>query len=494
VELERLTVAVRPRTPWEAMDLGLHMVRRWWKALLVPWVLTVGGFIVAIVLPLTDFPFFAYLLFWLCKPLYDRVPLFVLSRALFAATPSWGETLTALPGLLCRDLPWTLAHRISLVRSFTLPVRQLEQLRDAEARQRIRVLHRQGRSHAAGLTALFLLLEGVGWISLIWLLPVLLPTDLSEKLVEHLFQTGATEGWLGWVLVAGYFAIAMVLEPFYLAAGFALYLNRRTRLEAWDVELRFRLLRRRVGASTLMASTLALLLALLCTPPQVRAVPPQPPPVHPELRSEQDSKQVIEKVLKDPVFEVYREVDGWKYLGEEDQKDDETSLPDFGIGRFLAKLTEAAMWGGLLISVLLLFAYRNRWLPLLRGSRAPKDRRAAPQTLFGLDLRPESLPDDVPGEALKLLAAGDARAALGLLYRGALVSLVHDRGVQVTESDTEGECLAKLHCKDQGSLYEHFRTLTLIWQEVAYAHQTPGEASIDSLARSWARHYRGAGA
>jgi len=324
---------------------------------------------------------------------------------------------------------------------------------------------------------------------------VLLPTDLSEKLVEHLFQTGATEGWLAWVLVAAYCAIVTVLEPFYLAAGFALYLNRRTHLEAWDVELRFRLLRRRVGVSNLLACALALLLAPLCIPPRAQAAePPPPPPVHHELRPEQDSTQVIEKVLKDPVFEVYREVNDWKYLGEQDNNDDETSLPDFGVGRFLAKLTEAAMWGGLLIGVLLLFAYRNRWLPLLRGSRSPKDRPAAPQTLFGLDLRPESLPDDVPGESLKLLAAGDARAALGLLYRAALVSLVHDRGVQVTESDTEGECLAKLHRKDQGSLYEHFGTLTLIWQEVAYAHQTPDEASIDSLARSWARHYRGAGA
>jgi hypothetical protein len=30
-----------------------------------------------------------------------------------------------------------------------------------------------------------------------------------------------------------------VMAPFYVAAGFALYLGRRTRLEAWDLELAF---------------------------------------------------------------------------------------------------------------------------------------------------------------------------------------------------------------------------------------------------------------
>ncbi len=30
------------------------------------------------------------------------------------------------------------------------------------------------------------------------------------------------------------------LEPFYVAAGFALYLNRRAELEAWDIEQEFR--------------------------------------------------------------------------------------------------------------------------------------------------------------------------------------------------------------------------------------------------------------
>ena len=32
----------------------------------------------------------------------------------------------------------------------------------------------------------------------------------------------------------------LFLEPFYVAAGFAMYLNRRAELEAWDIEQEFR--------------------------------------------------------------------------------------------------------------------------------------------------------------------------------------------------------------------------------------------------------------
>ena len=55
-------------------------------------------------------------------------------------------------------------------------------------------------------------------------------------------------GWLvsgdgvgnGLLWGAVYAAAVLVLEPFYVASGFAMYLNRRVELEAWDVEQEFR--------------------------------------------------------------------------------------------------------------------------------------------------------------------------------------------------------------------------------------------------------------
>jgi len=37
-----------------------------------------------------------------------------------------------------------------------------------------------------------------------------------------------------------YVIAVLFLEPFYVAAGFGMYLNRRAELEAWDIEQEFR--------------------------------------------------------------------------------------------------------------------------------------------------------------------------------------------------------------------------------------------------------------
>ena len=42
------------------------------------------------------------------------------------------------------------------------------------------------------------------------------------------------------LLTIGYAMAVLFLEPFYVAAGFAMYLNRRAELEAWDIEQEFR--------------------------------------------------------------------------------------------------------------------------------------------------------------------------------------------------------------------------------------------------------------
>ena len=41
-------------------------------------------------------------------------------------------------------------------------------------------------------------------------------------------------------MAVAYAIVIAFLEPFYVAAGFAMYLNRRAELEAWDVEQELR--------------------------------------------------------------------------------------------------------------------------------------------------------------------------------------------------------------------------------------------------------------
>ena len=122
-----IAVELRPRTAWEAIDLGVAMLRRWWRAVFVPHAI-VFGVVAAFAAALGAWlgkPWVALLLIWWLKPLYDRVVLHVLSRTVFGEQPrtravlgAWREWLGSglLGSLLLRWWP-------DMGRSFSLAVR-----------------------------------------------------------------------------------------------------------------------------------------------------------------------------------------------------------------------------------------------------------------------------------------------------------------------------------------------------------------------------------
>ena len=114
-----------------------------------------------------------------------------------------------------------------------------------------------------------------------------------------------------------------------------------------------------------------------------------------------------------------------------------------------------------------------------------------PQSLFGLDVRPASLPDDVVAAARAALAAGEITGALSLLYRGALSTLIHAGGVDFRSGDTENECwrrAAPVLSTDGGT---YFRSLLDAWLVTAYAHRPPPVADLVDLCDRWPAHFRG---
>jgi hypothetical protein len=235
-----------------------------------------------------------------------------------------------------------------------------------------------------------------------------------------------------------------------------------------------------VLAATLVAALCAVL-------PGETPAAEEPPPVHPVLRPAEEAGAVIEAVLQQPAFDRYREVEHWTF-GDRDEPPQASSRWDLGLATILARVTEAALWGALLVAAVLAVVHRRRWLPWLgrSGRRQPPE---APAVLFGLDIRPESLPTDVPAEARRLWARGDARGALGLLYRGALASLVHRRGIAFAAGDTEAQCLAKVRPAADAGLAEHFRELTGAWQTAAYAHRAPDPGRVERLLQAWGEHF-----
>jgi Domain of unknown function (DUF4129) len=145
---------------------------------------------------------------------------------------------------------------------------------------------------------------------------------------------------------------------------------------------------------------------------------------------------------------------------------------------YLAQASSLLIWvgGGLGVGFAAIWIYR------LVQARAPTRKSVAPATVSvrGLDLSPGSLPEDIGAAAAALQAAGRAREALSLLYRGALSRAVHRFGVAIGESYTEREALRAVKDSLDPARSKYFSDLVELWQRAVYAGEL---ASPDSVSR-----------
>ena len=252
MQIERMTVALRPRNPWESMDLGVSLVRQQLPYLWRPWLLLMSVILLLGVLLINyHVGTLAWLLIWWLKPLYDRILLLVLSRRIFAEPSSLSSVIRSFPSLLKSGLLAALTYkRFDLARSFNLPVFQLEGIKAKERRQRIDVLQKLTRGKAVGLTTIAVHLELLVIITCYGLLYMMMPESVSDNFFDYSFYS--YESSYPMILMLAFYVLAItVIEPLYLSAGFMLYLNRRTLLEAWDIELIFRTMAKRLQATPL---------------------------------------------------------------------------------------------------------------------------------------------------------------------------------------------------------------------------------------------------
>jgi hypothetical protein len=508
VDIERVTGVVRPRGSWEAADFGFALCRHWHRPVWTAWLAAVAPVWWAVYAGLAwaAGPWLALLALWWLRPLFSRVPLLVLSRALFGEVASARRVLREVPRLWLRSAAGDLTlRRVDFARSFHLPVYQLEGLAGAGRRRRLAVLRQDRWATAATLTLVCALMELCLFLATLALAPALTPEGFRIDWGAQwggLFGEGEPAPWFVVLFGACAFLAFSVIEPFYVGGGFGLYLDRRTHLEGWDVELAFRRLARRLrsgarrGGAGAAAATGAMVIAAalgaatsggmawpavaqVATPPRAAA-----PPVT------RDPGEAAQEVLAHPDFATRRQVVVWELreglFGE--QKPAPRNVP-FSIP-FLAGLLEVVMWGlalGLL-AVLVVWVVRQA-RPWSRRRRRVEGG-TAPAALFGLDLAPESLPDDVPAAARELFSAGRAAQASGLLYRGALARLAR-RG-EVSASWTEEECVRHLAGRLEAAGAAWFRGLAGAWQAAAYAHRPPDADRFAALCTGWS-HLESAG-
>lgn len=619
MRLEDIAITLRPRTPSEAIDLGYAMTQHWSRAIFAAWCAVYLPVALLINLLCWKSPVLAVLILWWLKPAFDRVVLYVISGATFGAKPTLRQTLRALPRLWWKNrLLVSLTYgRFDFARSFHLPIIQLEGGRGKALRQRRQVLGREGRGSAVWLTLICLHLEVILALSCYFFVNLFSPGEMIFKFSWQMLFNPEITKTMQYVSNAVTVITISILEPFFVSAGFAIYLNSRTAIEGWDVELAFKKISARIEAerslalpkskdvadgvrstvSTAASTVIAVFFVLTLGASlmystaslaqvgqpgqaakaeqveQARATTAEEKqidaaalgsaneaneaneankiskedaggsakldPAGPEntaataaiaatkqtFTPDTGAADAAERIIDSPEFGESKDSWAIKYTGpgsEEKKIEKKQKTPAWvkSLIRFIAESFRVLAWIGiaLVVGVLLYMIARyinlNGWVGI--GKKRP------PDMLFGLDVRPESLPDNVPEAAARLLAAGDVRGATSLLYRAALIALIQDGRIEIGRGDTEGECILRVrsayafqklnsntnsnadsnahsgtHSNSHSNTAppprakaDYFAALVAQWQRVAYAREVVLPAEIEPLIVEWPSHFQ----
>lgn len=548
MNLDQVTLEIRPRTAWEAVDLGLLMARRWWLPMTKIWLLvSLPILLIALLIP-TDKWWVSALLIWWLKPIYERPLLHILSRAVFNDLPDTRSTLKAFSSFAFKQIFLSLTwRRLSPTRSMDLAIVQLEGLHGSRRQERLGVLHREDSSPANWISFFGLMMELSLWTGMITLIWAFIPRELNIEWAG-LFFSNESAKLIELQLIIWYCAL-LLTAPFYVACGFALYLNRRVKLEAWDIDIAFRrIANKRSAPSSLsvlaiaLGAALSLLIASAPDNAYAGEVPIDEAPITEEQTSKpsptadhlpgmerasaNDSDEIVEdkplgeyhelnrdtaqsaikEVMQQSEFSRKEKVKKIKWDEPEKEEEKEPSefwknlfdsLDDFKGFVAAASLLEILLWAAVIALIIFVFYRYRHWLAAQFVRIKPVQVvREKPVTLFGMDVTRESLPQDISRSALELMRDGNSRAALALLYRASLFQLIHS-GVEIQDGHTEGECVqlmrdhfareakTKKAPRNHEARTDYFALLTRVWQQLAYGHQSPNSEIAEQLCQQW---------
>ncbi len=531
MNLSRISIEARLRTPWEAVDLGFVLARQWWKPLFLSWFIPSAILYSVLSIVLYQYNWLAILIVWWLKPLWDRAPLYIASRALFGESTPWRDLLRILPSLYNREIfPWLTWRRFSLTRSFDMPVTVLEKLNGHQRQARLRVLHHTSANAATGLSLVCTHLEALISIGAIALFGLMIPEELNIDFLGLLMDENDVVTHISNLLS---FIAMSLIAPFYTIAGFTLYISRRIELEAWDIEIRFRHLASQHNPSPVKAENngrkiatnlLTIILSLcffvtLLMPLSSYAehsidsskeslpasIDSNTLDKHSDVETPLQAKALIDNILTGDDFHKNDSSKSWRLKKRNSDDPEAELLPEWiikiieffenhqsvfdlikSIASDSARLIAFILWV-LAISLTIYFIYRYRdylrqFIPYQSNA---KELISNPSALFGLDVSHESLPANIPEQVQRLWYGNEYRAALSLLYRATLSTLIHKKGFTFYDGYTESECQAVVKQAGDDQLGGFMTQLTYCWQQLAYGHRLPDSQQIDLLCQHW---------
>jgi len=474
-QAEKIAVMPRPRTHWQAIDAGMLFARHHYFKLVTLWLILAVPVVVtmAISLALGLHWVIAALIYWWLKPLYELPLLMYLSRALFGDSTSVRQALRESKPHWLRLLKSYLSlSRLSPARSTTAAVVFLEQQTGSARRSRVSVLMNDTTRSTTLLMAL-LHIELFSAYSLLLIVTALFPTFLGSQAL-----------------------IASAIAPLYVSSGFMLYINRRMKLEAWDIEHKFHDVQIRHKKPTQFKSSTTPLAALTLTSALIVGsvlsfTPLTPAYADTELPRVDTVRDSVQRIHDSPLFGNTENVTRYRWKDNDNSALDNI---DFEWGRFsdiFDFLLDASRIIVFLAAGILIAVVAMGIVKFLPDSWYSNTRRRPTLDLLSEQHHPltRSLPDDIAAAAKAALDSGDQRAATSLLYRGALRCVMRRHQLAIPSSATEQECRTLIERCGLAKQSNAFNRVVNEWSELAYGKEAVSIEQSESLIDFWLRSF-----
>ena len=503
MRLENVTAKIRPRARWESLDLGCAMARRSYGTILLSWLVCVWPLWI---LGVIGFGFissggwhvwWSFFWVWLTIGFAGRVPLHVISRELFGEKITVWEVIKHWPKVLFSHFWRGVFGRFSMSRGLSMPVSQLEGLKGSAYKSRVNLLSRNGGDGATQAVMVCHLMVLVTvcacWFFIMMIYQFYGENDLLETVFEDLYIHGDDYSTT-WLFLLFYAISVSLIEPLFVASGFAMYVNSRTLTEGWDIELSFKRLSERLRGNFKQSGVKTLLVFCGLS-----------------LFLFSDAKAEVAETAKE---QVERITSGEEYdLNEWQEKvydkksssssssssssgassSSSSSSGSFGDVSSLFQGVSLMIFGAVVIAVVGLIIWvilKNKHALNKTNSLTEVDAVPVVKSVMGMDVTPESLPKSLSEKAREAWQNGDHHLAMSLLYRGAISWMVNNGRIPIVESDTEDDCVRRVQDRVLDEVLtsdkvQCFSNLTVEWVKLAYGKSIPQDEVVMELCDKW---------
>ncbi len=356
---------LRSRSNWEACDSGILI----WRNSIAYMLLFMGIPFLCCVIVLaflnSYMPYFSVFIIWWLLPFFDRLILQVISVRFFKSDADYKTIRKRIIKIIFKgligDLTW---RRLSMYRAARLPVRILEGNKRKAIKRRVKNLKNGGLDFCAFLTWLCIIIEIVLFAGFAVILFSFLGeyADLSIDAISHY----AEQVSLSLLFITS--LIILIAEPLYMCMGFGLYINSRSIVEGWDIELAFHsfIKEKQIKSSSIKTQHVAkiflfamLLLSTIIQPLQAEEWY--------QKNQEEVPVEVLDEVLSSEDFGSSRTR---KWIRFKDTNDDESSSP-FRFDEFNIKEAVGIILRALLVVIIIagiIFAAYRLYRPTRYGN------------------------------------------------------------------------------------------------------------------------------